>query len=133
MSLAIVISYYFLSSLEEISQFSMIQCLSHNWLSDVCLNNSPSQMADGSFRSKHNETKEWSVFRNHWSVAGYVSIMKFYQILWLMANLRRRRSWKRQIFCLLALGARGNSSFWLLRAEVFQKSKKGAVCVCVCM
>lgn len=39
MSLAIVISYYFLSSLEEILQFSMIQCLGHNWLSDVCLNN----------------------------------------------------------------------------------------------
>lgn len=134
MSLAIMISYNFLSSLKEISQFSMIQCLSHNWLSDVCLNISSSQMAGTSFRSKHNESKELSVFRNHWHVVGRVNLMQFYQILWFITNLRRR-SWRRHFFfSLLVLGVRGNRSIWLLRVKVHRKIKKEmCVYVYVCM
>lgn len=127
MSLAIMISYNFLSSLKEISQFSMIQCLSHNWLSDVCLNISSSQMAGTSFRSKHNESKELSVFRNHWHVVGRVNLMQFYQILWFIANLRRR-SWRRHFFlvCLFwELEGIGASGCWEWRST--EKLKRRCV------
>lgn len=126
MCLDIMISYYFFLSLKETSPFSIIQCLSANWLSNVCLNNSPFHVVETSFRSKQNQSKEWSVFRNHCHVVGCVSIKQLSQIFWFMVNLsRRRRSWKKQFFVFVfALGVRGNRSVWMLRMKGIIKMKK---------
>lgn len=123
----------------------MIQCFSHNWLSDICLNNSHSQMVASSFRSKDNETREWSGLGNHCHVAGCVRHCK---------SIRSSASWQTRkgeeklrrlffllwVFCLFSFcflclfvwkviegrTASGCSGwgFWKVKKEL---------CVCVCI